>query len=62
MRPDIGTALTAIDAAIGHRECQHCGQPVNASPSQDFCSEDCQQTWQQDRTGAPPRRSPSSRT
>jgi endogenous inhibitor of DNA gyrase (YacG/DUF329 family) len=54
MRTDIGTALTAIDAAIGDRECQHCGQPVTTSPSQDFCSEGCQQTWQEGRTGAPP--------
>jgi Protein of unknown function (DUF3631) len=45
VRSTIGTALTAIDAAIGDRSCQLCSQPINASPSADFCSEDCQQTW-----------------
>ncbi|MFZ0877797.1 MAG: DUF3631 domain-containing protein [Pseudonocardiaceae bacterium] len=45
MTTDIGTALTAIDAAIGDQECRRCRQSVSGSPSADFCSEDCQQTW-----------------
>ncbi|MGH3854101.1 MAG: DUF3631 domain-containing protein [Pseudonocardiaceae bacterium] len=53
MTLDISTALTAIDAAIGGRECQHCARPVSASPSPDFCSEDCQRTWHEQHTGAP---------
>ena len=52
MTTDIGTALTAIDAAIGDRECRRCAQPVTGSPSADFCSEDCQQTWHEQQTGA----------
>jgi hypothetical protein len=54
MSPDIGTALKTIDAAIGHRDCQHCRQPLDASPSPDFCSEDCQHAWQDSHAGAPP--------
>ncbi|MGH3550838.1 MAG: DUF3631 domain-containing protein [Pseudonocardiaceae bacterium] len=51
MTPDIGTTLTAIDTAIGDRECRRCGHPVSESPSPDFCSEDCQQTWHEQQTG-----------
>lgn len=55
MRPDIGAALTAINAAIGDRTCRRCGHPVGNSPSPDFCSEDCQQTWhEQQAAPAPP--------
>jgi hypothetical protein len=54
MRPTVETALTAIDAAIGDRGCQECGQPVSASPSQDFCSEDCQQAWRETQAGIAP--------
>jgi hypothetical protein len=54
MRTEVDTAVTAIDAAIGDLGCRRCGQPVTGSPSADFCSEDCQQTWQENRTGAPP--------
>jgi hypothetical protein len=60
MKPDIGTALTAIDSAIGDRGCQHCGQLTSTSPSKDFCSEDCQQTWQEGRTGTIPEASRST--
>jgi hypothetical protein len=45
MTPDIATALTAIDAAIGEGGCRRCGQSASGSPSPDFCSEDCQQGW-----------------
>ena len=59
MRPTVATALTAIDAALGGRECQHCGQAVGASPSPDFCSEGCQHTWHEQHTATP---SPASGT
>ena len=52
MNTDLPTALTAIDAAIGDPGCRRCGQPVTGSPSADFCSEDCQQTWHEQQTGA----------
>jgi hypothetical protein len=54
MKPDISTALTTIDAAIGDLDCQQCGHPVGASPSPDFCSEDCQRTWHEQHTTTPP--------
>jgi Protein of unknown function (DUF3631) len=54
VRSIIGTALTAINAAIGDHGCQQCSQPVNASPSADFCSEGCQQTWHEQHTETPP--------
>ncbi|MGH3427799.1 MAG: hypothetical protein ACRDQZ_09570, partial [Mycobacteriales bacterium] len=54
MKPDISTALTAIDTALGDRDCQHCAQPVGASPSADFCSEDCQRTWHDQHTATSP--------
>ena len=53
MKPDIGTALTAINAALGDRDCRQCGHPLGASPSPDFCSEDCQHTWHEQHTGTP---------
>ncbi|MBV9141308.1 MAG: DUF3631 domain-containing protein [Pseudonocardiales bacterium] len=53
MTPDISTALTAIDTALGDRECQHCAQPLGTSPSPDFCSESCQRDWYEQRTGTP---------
>jgi hypothetical protein len=52
MTTQADTALTAIDAAIGDPGCRRCSQPVTGSPSADFCSEDCQQTWHQQHTGA----------
>ena len=52
MTTDIGTALTAIDAAIGDPDAADAAQPVTGSPSADFCSEDCQQTWHEQQTGA----------
>ncbi|MGH3852170.1 MAG: DUF3631 domain-containing protein [Pseudonocardiaceae bacterium] len=54
MRSDITTALTAIDTALGDRDCQHCARPVGESPSPDFCSEDCQRTWHHQHTTTPP--------
>ncbi|MGH3782966.1 MAG: DUF3631 domain-containing protein [Pseudonocardiaceae bacterium] len=61
MRPDIGTALIAIDTAIGDRACRRCGHPVDESPSPDFCSEDCQQTWHEQQTGPTPPASGTAR-
>jgi hypothetical protein len=52
MTTGVDTTVTAIDAAIGDPGCRRCGQPVTGSPSADFCSEDCQHTWQQQHTGA----------
>ncbi len=54
MRPDLTTALTAIEYAIGDPPCQHCGQPRGTSVSDDFCSEDCQQAWQARHAVPPP--------
>ncbi|MGB6161551.1 MAG: DUF3631 domain-containing protein [Pseudonocardiaceae bacterium] len=53
MRPDIGTALTAINTALDDRNCRQCGRPIGASPSPDFCSEDCQHTWHGQHAGTP---------
>jgi hypothetical protein len=52
MTTEVDTAVNAIDAAIGDPGCRRCAQPVTRSPSADFCSEDCQQTWHQQQTGA----------
>lgn len=41
--------VDAIDQAIG---CQQCGKPLDASPSSDFCSEQCQQRWHEKRSVA----------
>ena len=50
MTSDVSTALTAIDAALGERDCQRCARPLGASPSSDFCSEGCQRAWHEQRT------------
>jgi hypothetical protein len=52
MTIEVDTAVSAIDAAISDPGCRQCGQPVTGSPSPDFCSEDCQQTWHEQQTGA----------
>ncbi|MGH3701520.1 MAG: DUF3631 domain-containing protein, partial [Pseudonocardiaceae bacterium] len=54
MKPGIGTALTAIEAAPGDHDCRQCSHPVGSSPSLDFCSEDCQQTWHEQHAVTPP--------
>lgn len=41
--------VDSIDQAIG---CQQCGKPLDASPSVDFCSEQCQQRWHEKRSVA----------
>lgn len=46
---DLQSTLDAIDAATG---CQQCEGPLGTSPSGDFCSELCQQTWSAHRVGA----------
>jgi hypothetical protein len=44
-------AVAAIDAVIGEpagtdtRTCTQCSRPLGESPSDDFCSENCQQIW-----------------
>ncbi|SFJ91254.1 Protein of unknown function [Amycolatopsis sacchari] len=35
--------VAAIDEVIG--TCNQCGRPLGESPSDDFCSENCQQVW-----------------
>jgi hypothetical protein len=52
MTTQADTAVSAIDAAIGDPGCRRCSQPVTGSPSPDFCSEDCQQTWHEQQAGA----------
>ncbi len=42
------SAISAIDQVIG---CQQCGTALEGSPSGDFCSEDCQDTWHLTRPG-----------
>jgi hypothetical protein len=54
MTPDIQTTLTTINATISDHECHQCRQRVDGSPSRDFCSEDCQQTWHHQHTAPPP--------
>jgi hypothetical protein len=41
--------IDRIDAAVG---CQQCGGPLGASPSDDFCGEDCQSAWRRAQVGA----------
>jgi Protein of unknown function (DUF3631) len=52
VKPNIGTALSAIDAAIGDGDCHRCGERVDGSPSAEFCSEDCQRAWHEQQTRA----------
>lgn len=40
--------IDRIDAATG---CHQCEQPLGHSPSDMFCSEDCQSAWQSKRVG-----------
>lgn len=39
--------IAELDAAIG---CQQCGSPLGDSPSDDFCTPDCQAAWSAART------------
>jgi hypothetical protein len=46
------TAVAAIDEVIGTPGADHsagaccqCGRSLDGSPSDDFCSENCQQVW-----------------
>jgi hypothetical protein len=54
MTPHVPTALTALDAPCHEPRCRHCDQPLGGSPSADFCSEDCQDTWQAIQTESAP--------
>jgi hypothetical protein len=40
--------IDVIDKATG---CQQCGATLGGSPSDDFCSEDCQHAWLSKRVG-----------
>jgi hypothetical protein len=58
MSTDLTDTLTAIDTAIaepGGAECLKCGQPLDTSPSDHFCSESCQAGWLIGRTDQPAR-------
>ncbi|TKG67518.1 DUF3631 domain-containing protein [Prauserella endophytica] len=49
-QPEAVDAVAAIDDVIGAADtergtCAQCGRPLGESPSQDFCSENCQQVW-----------------
>lgn len=39
--------ISELDSAIG---CQQCGRPLGDSPSDDFCTPDCQAAWSAART------------
>jgi hypothetical protein len=54
MRPNICTTLPTINTAPDDCHCRYCGHPLGESPSEDFCSEDCQQSWQAGQTETPP--------
>ena len=54
MTPDINSVVTAIDAALAQPRCRHCDQPLGASPSADFCCEDCQHDWHTTHAGPAP--------
>lgn len=43
---DLDATLAAIDAVTG---CQQCEGSLDDSPSDDFCSQDCQELWHSDR-------------
>lgn len=46
--PMNGDIIDRIDAATG---CQQCEGPLGESPSDLYCSESCQDTWQSHRVG-----------
>jgi hypothetical protein len=56
MRSEVDTTLSAIDQALGVEPgaCRECGRSLDGSPCPDFCSEDCQHTWRQDRAETAP--------
>ena len=56
MTPDVSPMLTAPDTVLDERRCRHCQGPLGQSPSPDFCSEDCQDTWQATHTSVTPER------
>ncbi|UJW34217.1 DUF3631 domain-containing protein [Saccharothrix sp. AJ9571] len=53
-------AVAAIDAVIGdphragERLCAKCGRPCGDSPSDDFCSENCQSLWRTENAAVLP--------
>ncbi|ADJ47887.1 hypothetical protein AMES_6062 [Amycolatopsis mediterranei S699] len=57
--PDLDTALSAIDAAIADPDsgtrtvCGHCGTALAGSPSDDFCTEECQTRWLAEHAAGP---------
>lgn len=44
--PDLDATLRRIDAATG---CHYCEGDLDNSPSNDFCSQDCQELWHNDQ-------------
>lgn len=41
----MSTLANRPEEAMGHAACAWCHQSRSTSPSDDFCSESCQQNW-----------------
>ncbi|MBB5158576.1 endogenous inhibitor of DNA gyrase (YacG/DUF329 family) [Saccharopolyspora phatthalungensis] len=41
----MSTLLDRADERIDPTPCVSCNRPLSTSPSDDFCSESCQQRW-----------------
>lgn len=55
MSREFDRAVSAIDQALAEPgTCTRCGNPLNASPSDDFCSEQCQAGWLAEQTAPVP--------
>ncbi len=57
MSRDPAASTQAIDRALG---CQHCGEPLAGSPSDDFCGETCQEEWHRAQAAALPVAGPAA--
>jgi uncharacterized protein DUF3631 len=51
MSTPVGITISAIDQVIDPHDCVVCGQELVYSPSNDFCSDDCQTRWQAQQVG-----------
>jgi endogenous inhibitor of DNA gyrase (YacG/DUF329 family) len=50
----IGTADTAAEPTAAPGTCCKCGRPLGDSPSDDFCSENCQNLWRAEHATVEP--------